>query len=237
MVTEEERKNFLTLRRVLLANSVREYEWSQSDTREAIDPDEVIDTEIRTWKGYNDMQIIDIPDECVKSLKSWYNREILPKFDKAQESLYNQIPEEPGFEDHKMVFNCISKQISSEIIVSYTAEADEIGDSWDRTDNLTQMCENFLKKHPECDELRIDYYGGGDSGDIDFAACDGETISVGELSREIEDFVYRNLPGGWEINEGSRGSFIFDLNKKQASLSHIEYYEATEDILIQSDKF
>ena len=44
MVTEEERKNFLTLRRVLLANSVREYEWSQSDTREAIDPDEVIDT-------------------------------------------------------------------------------------------------------------------------------------------------------------------------------------------------
>jgi hypothetical protein len=60
---------------------------------------------------------------------------------------------------------------------------------------------------------------------------------MGELPSEIEDFVYSNLPGGWEINEGSRGTFYFDLVEKEASLVHVEYYEASRDTVVHKDKF
>lgn len=238
MVTEEERKNFLTLRRVLLANSVREQEWSASDNEgQELDLDNVITTEIRNWRGYNNIEIIDIPEECVESLKSWYNREVSPRFDSAQTQLLNQIPEDPSYEEQKIVFDCIGKEIYFEIIVSYTAEADETGTSWGEDERVIQLCENFSKEHPECSELSINYYGGGDSGDIDYVMCDGEQLSMGELPSEIEDFIYNNLPGGWEINEGSRGTFNFDLVEKEASLVHVEYYEASRDTVVHKDKF
>lgn len=238
MVTEEERKNFLTLRRVLLANSVREQEWSASDNEgQELDLDNVITTEIRNWRGYNNIEIIDIPEECVESLKSWYNREVSPRFDSAQTQLLNQIPEDPSYEEQKIVFDCIGKEIYFEIIVSYTAEADETGTSWGEDERVIQLCENFSKEHPECSELSIYYYGGGDSGDIDYVMCDGEQLSMGEIPSEIEDFIYNNLPGGWEINEGSRGTFNFDLVEKEASLVHVEYYEASRDTVVHKDKF
>lgn len=238
MVTEEERKNFLTLRRVLLANSVREQEWSASDLEgQELDLENVLTTEIRNWRGYNNIEIIDIPEECVESLKSWYNREISPRFEDAQIQLHNQIPDDPGYEEQKIVFDCIGKEIYFEIIVSYTAEADETGTSWGEDERVIQLCENFSKEHPECSELSIHYYGGGDSGDIDYVMCDGEQLSMGELPSEIEDFIYNNLPGGWEINEGSRGTFNFDLVEKEASLVHVEYYEASRDTVVHKDKF
>jgi hypothetical protein len=103
--------------------------------------------EIRNWKGYNNIEIIDIPEECVESLKSWYNREISPNFTDTQSQFHNQIPDDPGYEEHKIVFDCIGKEIYSEIIVSYTAEADETGDSWGE-DKQSYNCVKIFERTP-----------------------------------------------------------------------------------------
>ena len=43
----------------------------------------------------------------------------------------------------------------------------------------------------------------------------------GTVEDFIEDFVYERLPGGWEINEGSFGTFKIDLKEKSWDSSHL----------------
>ena len=43
----------------------------------------------------------------------------------------------------------------------------------------------------------------------------------GTIGSFIEDFVYERLPGGWEINEGSFGTFKIDLKEKSWDSSHM----------------
>ena len=43
----------------------------------------------------------------------------------------------------------------------------------------------------------------------------------GTIESFIEDFVYERLPGGWEINEGSFGTFKIDLKEKSWDSSHM----------------
>jgi hypothetical protein len=59
----------------------------------------------------------------------------------------------------------------------------------------------------------VGYDGGGDSGYInsDYRTEDGKT---GDTPAAIEDICYDLLEDyvGWEINEGSSGTFIFTKN-------------------------
>jgi hypothetical protein len=67
--------------------------------------------------------------------------------------------------------------------------------------------------------LTLSYNGGGDSGYIE--------SSFNEISdavpASIEDWCYKQLEdqfGGWEINEGSDGRFIFNFNNSTVNLEH-----------------
>lgn len=67
--------------------------------------------------------------------------------------------------------------------------------------------------------LKLEYNGGGDSGYIE-NHFDPGTDGVPAL---IEDWCYQQLEnnfGGWEINEGSDGAFIFDFNTLTVTLEH-----------------
>lgn len=67
--------------------------------------------------------------------------------------------------------------------------------------------------------LKLEYTGGGDSGYIE-NHFDPGTDGVPAL---IEDWCYQQLEnnfGGWEINEGSDGAFIFDFNTSTVTLDH-----------------
>ena len=63
------------------------------------------------------------------------------------------------------------------------------------------------------------YNGGGDSGYIESSFDEnGDAVPAG-----IEDWCYQQLEshfGGWEINEGSDGAFIFDFNTSTVTLDH-----------------
>jgi len=67
--------------------------------------------------------------------------------------------------------------------------------------------------------LTLSYNGGGDSGYIESSfdeTSDGVPAS-------IEDWCYKQLEdhfGGWEINEGSDGRFIFNFNNSTVDLEH-----------------
>jgi len=51
----------------------------------------------------------------------------------------------------------------------------------------------------------------------------------GTIEDFIEDFVYGKLPGGWEINEGSFGTFKIDLKEKSWDGSRLVRTYAEEE--------
>ena len=83
--------------------------------------------------------------------------------------------------------------------------------------------------------LELRYYGSGDSGYLE-DYFDGTSILI---PSKIEDWCYRQLEndfGGWEINEGSQGYFLFYLDQKEIELSHtMNVEEQSYDTLLEFD--
>jgi hypothetical protein len=73
----------------------------------------------------------------------------------------------------------------------------------------------------------VKFDGGGDSGEIyDKIEFDREFET--DLEKDVLDFLYNWLQGfygGWEINEGSHGEFMFMSNGKV----ELHFYEHNED--------
>lgn len=73
----------------------------------------------------------------------------------------------------------------------------------------------------------VEFDGGGDSGEIqDKILFDGDIEE--EISAGVSDFLYRELEnfyGGWEINEGSHGQFIF----RKSGVIELVFNEHRED--------
>ena len=62
--------------------------------------------------------------------------------------------------------------------------------------------------------LEVNYDGGGDSG---YLQDEGDMPEVfTDISYEILSAFY----GGWEINEGSQGSILYDFRNKKVSIQH-----------------
>ncbi len=90
------------------------------------------------------------------------------------------------------------------------------GLSEDAEDNeqAKEIIEYFCKELEMCrGEIRFDFSGGGDSGYIDSTGTSDFFGSV-EMPSPFEDFFYGMLSNfsGWEINEGSSGTFIIDMD-------------------------
>lgn len=89
--------------------------------------------------------------------------------------------------------------------------------------------------------VEVDYDGSGDSGDIQettfFDAKDNK-MEV-DFDERCNDLAYGELEthhGGWEINEGSFGKVIFDVQKGKVRFEHNErvmestYHESEDDV-------
>jgi hypothetical protein len=73
-------------------------------------------------------------------------------------------------------------------------------------------------------ELTVTFEGSGDSGFLN-ESFEGVNLSV---PATIEDWCYQTLEngfGGWEINEGSSGNFVFDLEEKTITFNYYENIE------------
>lgn len=118
---------------------------------------------------------------------------------------------------------------------------DEQGMSWDESeisaDDLLSKIMDDLKES-NVPYMSVKFDGSGDSGSIEGAEDeDGDNI---ELPADIEDWCYNQLEsnyGGWEINEGSNGEFIFNTNKKEVYLDFSWNNQNTECDTFYEEKF
>lgn len=87
-----------------------------------------------------------------------------------------------------------------------------------------EFISEMLEKYGSIAE--ITYEGSSDSGWLndDVASSDGETSIDGRL----EDITYELLDlyhSGWEINEGSNGTFTYDFKNKTLTITHFQNYD------------
>lgn len=81
--------------------------------------------------------------------------------------------------------------------------------------------------------IELGYDGSGDSGNVndpEFFDKEGGAVKHGlaDIADILIDLAYAELPGGWEINEGSYGTLRFDLNKRTYEHEHNERIETVE---------
>ena len=84
--------------------------------------------------------------------------------------------------------------------------------------------------------LTLSYNGGGDSGYIE-SSFDETSDAV---PSSIENWCYNELErhfGGWEINEGSDGRFIFNFNNSTVELDHIYNTEVNDAETLFEENF
>lgn len=121
---------------------------------------------------------------------------------------------------------------------SYMEEGSSDGTSWDMesdSEELTDIFNELDNLETEEDELRLNYDGSGDSGYIESRFESGYSVP-----KIVEDWCYDSLErehGGWEINEGSSGYFIFDLKNKTISLEHTFNEETHKEDTIFEESF
>ena len=96
-------------------------------------------------------------------------------------------------------------------------------DDYKFNDMFEEMSESNI------DWVEVPFTGSGDSGSIDTPTDkDGSMVNV---PASIEDWCYNQLEshyGGWEINEGSQGKFVFDYQNRTIELIFSWNNEITE---------
>ena len=114
---------------------------------------------------------------------------------------------------------------------------DDQSESFDGNDgDLDQVLDELSENHSGLVYVKFD--GNGDSGQIEQA--EDESGSIINVSANVEDWCYNQLEsnyGGWEINEGSSGQFIFDLDNNTCELEFGWNNENTECDTLYEEKF
>jgi hypothetical protein len=105
-----------------------------------------------------------------------------------------------------------------------------------REQERQQACESFAVMCDRLAELSakivtIEYDGYGDSGTVETVIAESDGTEV-ELSiddqNELIAAAESLLPGGWEINEGSYGRLMLDVEERRLTREHNWRVESTE---------
>jgi hypothetical protein len=145
----------------------------------------------------------------------------------AIENVFEEIVENNNFENYmescdnlaRIVFNidCVERTLEASIyedIVSVRDMYDEIKVDEINDETYVKEIKKTFESMEENDipEIAVDFSGGGDSGYIN-SDIDSEVL----LTRGVIDYLYgwlSNFYSGWEIDEGSQGRFVFNLEEK-----------------------
>jgi hypothetical protein len=130
-----------------------------------------------------------------------------------------------------------SEEISVNFWYSYYDTGEYTSDTLDASDNETivEILQEISPSSDGSDIMELKYNGSGDSGYIEDRFENSESVPS-----SVEDFCYRwleNSYGGWEINEGSQGQFIFNLKDQTITLEHQSNYEETRTHTLYEEKF
>lgn len=142
---------------------------------------------------------------------------IIDLFDEYSDTIYsdsfNGI-----YSDHSDSYNAIveinvpKKRITFRTDIT-VYDSESAGTGYDFEDGDHQEWQDKVNEYLDSNNtnsIRIEYNGGGDSGELD-NSYNNETNQIIDLDGEIEDICYEILNsefGGWEINEGSSGEIL-----------------------------
>jgi len=161
----------------------------------------------------------------------------------VDEQLY-QYPdvESLSYQNLDVDFDVKDQTISVNHWWSYYAEGDAQETTWEESDEEGEIVTNLfqdLKRNNITPNkyglLELRYNGGGDSGYLEDQFDNRQDVPI-----EIKNWCYNqleNMHGGWEINEGSQGYFIFNFKDKVITLEHFYNTEENEHDTIFEEKF
>lgn len=194
---------------------------------------------IEQYTYFENSYNVEIPDELTKILKRV-----------AEYVIENELIREPdvdniNYERLSISLDAVKKELTFEHYYSYYETGDDAVDNFSEEDYQDEE-ENPIKKifdeieknpniRPKKNLIDLSYNGSGDSGYIEDFFMEGS-----EVPTFIHDWCYRvleSLHGGWEINEGSQGKFVFDTKNKEVSLMHQNNVEESESDTVFEEKF
>ena len=113
---------------------------------------------------------------------------------------------------------------------------DEITNTFEDESEIFSELKELFKDGNVPEKLEVRFDGGGDSGYIN-SLFENTKIPV---PAGIEDYCYTLLEqnfGGWEINEGSQGNFVFYLKDEIVELNFSENTEIGRTNTLYEEKF
>jgi hypothetical protein len=167
---------------------------------------------------------------------------ILKKIASAlNENGINNDTEEINWERLEFDIDTEKKEISANHLFSYYGRGDSNSVEYDSESDIERfdrwMDEELAEVSvPNNGILTLRYNGSGDSGYIENSFEENND----KVPAAIEDWCYTELErnfGGWEINEGSDGEFIFNLNDSIVTLNHTYNTEENSSDTLYEESF
>lgn len=146
--------------------------------------------------------------------------------------LVNEIGGDDGNGRIAFIVDTEDMEIEAEV-TSYSYATRDMGDTENIEEYFGEQGKELLEfmKSKNISDGRVDFSGGGDSGEIsDYIDFGTHGEPNKKLDNSIMDNLYKWLEhfyGGWEINEGSQGYFTF-FSDGECELYFQENYEAEE---------
>jgi hypothetical protein len=173
---------------------------------------------------------------------------LIPIYKKIADHIQeNNLYKSPQYDDinyERIDFDidCQKSEISVNHWYTYYQRGDSNSVTWDAEDDK-EIFEEWEKEGvledldiPNDGILTIKYNGSGDSGYIE-----NSFEEIGDqVPAAIEDWCYNQLErnfGGWEINEGSDGEFIFNFHEMTIELNHTYNVEENAHDTIYEESF
>jgi hypothetical protein len=159
-----------------------------------------------------------------------------------ENNLFGYSEEDINYERIEFDIDCERQELSVNHWWTFYGRGDSNSVTWDAEEDK-EMFEEWEKDGvfedldiPNDGILTIKYNGSGDSGYIESSF---EETGDG-VPTSIEDWCYNQLErnfGGWEINEGSDGEFIFNFHDTTIELNHTYNTEENATDTIYEESF
>lgn len=188
---------------------------------------------------YSRGKLIEIPQKPAQELTDFMNEKVFPQL----ESSLEQILENNDVDEASSIRLSVSIDINNRNFLAqlqanwYGYQEGDSGEEEmpeDVSDEISQSVPEGTVK-----QASIEYSGGGDSGEwgdeIQITTNGGRTL-MAPVGTRTDDWISRNLPGGWEIDEGSSGSVVFDFEDNQIYINHTwNTYDEGTDVILDFD--
>lgn len=228
MLTDSEKKAFRFLANIGRTHGIPSIYWNIDDIHDSGIDNFDFDPNYYSLSYHNRTKDMEIPESIKITLINWFNREGRKLISDGMDSLWNKIPEDPTWSNANIMMDFKAYTISASGEYQYPSTAEPQSFDGNLDDSAYKAAFDQLKsENPEATTFRVDYSGGGDSGYVEDYGYFDVGDSSAQLPGILEDYILNNLPGGWEINEGSAGYCIFNLNDFTAEIVHTEYYDET----------